>query len=310
MNNSKIEWTDHTFNPWWGCMKVSAGCVNCYAEILDNRYHHDNPHWGPGSSRKEQSDNYWKQPLKWNAVAEKTGISAKVFCASMGDVFEGHPDTLQYLTRLFKLIEQTPFLIWQLLTKRPENIMTLVNAGTNWGKSWPKNVWIGTSVENQKAADERIPFLLQVPAKVRFLSCEPLLGPVDITQRKINYSVPTRYTYDGKGIEWTDPGNTFIGIQWVIVGGESGRNARPMHPDWVRSLRDQCQTAGVGVSFFFKQWGEYIPVREYVEGTVYQNDLPVMMEDNPTEFKRLGKKGSGRLLDGIEWNEFPNINKP
>lgn len=259
MNNSKIEWTDHTFNPWWGCMKVSAGCKNCYAETLDNRL--QGGHWGPDSKRRPMSDNYWKQPIKWNAAAVKAGIPAKVFCASMADVFEGRLDTLHSLRRLFDLIEQTPFLIWQLLTKHPENIMQLVP--DSWKKKFPGNVWIGTSVENQGAADFRIVHLKAVPANVRFLSMEPLLEDVSLKLAEREWSAH---------------------IHWVIAGGESGHGARPMHPDWVRSIRDQCKDAGV--SFFFKQWGEW------ADDGGYQ--------------VRVGKKMAGRLLDGKEYSQFPN----
>lgn len=275
MNNSKIEWTDHTFNPWWGCIKVSAGCKNCYAETLDNRW--KGGHWGPGSTRRAMSEEYWKQPLKWNAAAEKAGLPAKVFCASMADVFEGYPDTLPHLHRLFTLIENTPHLIWQLLTKRPENIMQLVP--DHWKKQFPANVWLGTSVENQEAADERIPHLLEAPASVRFLSCEPLISPVDLHR---HFSPATTYDYDEYGDvirDWQYEPE----IHWVIAGGESGHSARPMHPDWVRSLLDQCQSAEV--PFFMKQWGEWADDGGY----------PV----------RIGKKLAGRLLDGREWNEFP-----
>src|SRR3990172_1427349 len=126
MENSQIEWTDHTFNPWWGCEKVSAGCKNCYAETLDNRYHKANPHWGPYSSRKYMSNNYWAQPLKWNDQARKSGVKKKVFCASMADVFEDNIIVTSQRYKLWDIIEKTPNLIWQLLTKRPENIMKFI----------------------------------------------------------------------------------------------------------------------------------------------------------------------------------------
>ncbi len=268
MRESKIEWTDHTFNHVWGCTKVSAGCKNCYAEVLDNRW--KGGHWGPGSTRKAMSEAYWKQPLKWNAAAKKAGVPAKVFCASMADVFEGHPDTLPHLQRLFALIESTPFLIWQLLTKRPENIMQLVP--DHWKIQFPANVWIGTSVENQEAADQRIPELAKIPAVVRFLSCEPLLGPIEIGFFGM---APAEWGYGYSMI--------YQLIHWVIAGGESGHGARPMHPDWVRSIRDQCKAAEI--PFLMKQWGEWAEDGGY----------PV----------RVGKKLAGRLLDGVEWNQFP-----
>lgn len=285
MGYSTIEWTDFTFNPWIGCIKVSAGCKNCYAEAMDRRW--KGGHWGPGSTRKPMSEAYWKQPLKWNKAAAAAGVKAKVFCASMADVFEGHPDTLPHLQRLFVLINQTPNLIWQLLTKRPENILKLVPEW--WIKhGFPPNVWIGTSVENQEAVEERIPHLLKVPANVRFLSCEPLLGPVNL-----EWTFPIN---DGSG-EWI---RYMTGIDWVIAGGESGHGARPMHPDWVRGIRDQCSAADV--PFFFKQWGEWCPGergRLYREKTIDFTDGQVMV--------RVGKKAAGRLLDGVEHNEFPNF---
>lgn len=311
MNNSKIEWTDHTFNPWWGCMKVSAGCKNCYAEALDRRW--KGGHWGPGSSRRAMSEAYWTQPLKWDKAAAKAGVKAKVFCASMADVFEGHPDTLPHLARLFQLIDQTPNLIWQLLTKHPENIIPLLwdvfktlpigSSARDMILKWlngnipPANVWIGTSVENQAAADERIPRLLGVPAEVRFLSCEPLLGPVDLTNIKQTID-PGLFGWYHKGKDHEERGIQYPAIRWVIAGGESGHDARPMHPDWVRGLRDQCKASEA--SFFFKQQGEWCPGergRLYREKTIDFTDGQVMV--------RTGKKAAGRLLDGIEHNEFP-----
>lgn len=321
--NSKIEWCDHTFSPWWGCMKVSEGCKNCYAETLDNRWKGD--HWGPGSTRRVMSESYWHQPVKWNAAAKKAGIRAKVFCASMADVFEGHPDTEIHLGRLIHLILDTPYLIWQLLTKRPENILRL--APLVWQKEMPHNVWIGTSVENQAAADERIPHLLRIPASVRFLSCEPLLGPVDLSE----YAVLTEtnsgrnklaeergWWYDEWSGGFIGPGqrDTYdarSGIQWVIAGGESGPHARPMHPDWARSLRDQCQASDV--PFFFKQWGEWAPSEWRNEKAVWISQNGKVQTDRIAATKyigygmhpmaKVGKKAAGRPLDGVEYNEFP-----
>jgi protein gp37 len=306
MENSHIQWTTHTFNPWWGCMKVSDGCKNCYAEALSQRF---NPgHWGPNSTRKEMSEPYWAKPIAWNKSAQRAGVKAKVFCASMADVFEGLNETFPSLQRLFHIIETTPHLIWQLLTKRPENIMKLVPA--HWQQKFPDNVWIGTSVENQVTAYRRIPYLLSIPAKVRFLSCEPLMGSVDLSpwigpveidtlttecgyfeRSEINggygcnhpdqeekengcgkcydFSCPIasrlepsepldQPIYKAFGLSGTE--YNFLmkhdnPIDWVIVGGESGPAARPMHPDWVRQLRDQCKSAEV--PFFFKQWGQW-----------------------------------------------------
>ncbi|HEX3965801.1 MAG TPA: DUF5131 family protein, partial [Trebonia sp.] len=140
-DNSAIEWTTHTFNPWWGCSRVSPGCVHCYADDQAKRYGHDV--WRRHGLRRMLSDANWARPLKWNRDAERAGEPAKVFCASMADVFEDHPDVAEPRKRLWGLIESTPWLIWQLLTKRPENIAGMVP----WGRDWPPSVWIGASAE-------------------------------------------------------------------------------------------------------------------------------------------------------------------
>jgi protein gp37 len=177
MSISKIEWTDYTFNPWWGCARVSPACRSCYADTLATRYGHDQL-WRRKGPRRLMSDTHWKQPLKWNRDAERDGTPKRVFCASMADVFEDHPDVAESRQRLWDLINATPWLHWQLLTKRPENVAAMAP----WGNDWPDHVWLGTSVENQRWAETRIPHLLAIPAKTRFLSCEPLLGPVDLSQ--------------------------------------------------------------------------------------------------------------------------------
>ena len=278
-------------------MKVSAGCKNCYAETLDNRW--NGGHWGPGSSRRMMSEKHWQQPIKWNADAEKNGRKAMVFCASMADVFEGHPDTLPHLARLFEMIEKTPFLIWQLLTKRPEKILKLV---PDWwlNVGFPSNVWIGTSVENQEAADQRIPHLLNVPAKVRFLSMEPLLGPVYVS----GWLYPKDYVgMEVSNYEETQHSVLKQELNWIIVGGESGHGARPMHPNWVRTIRDQCKFDEI--PFFFKQWGEWGYGFDCVEQTRHiESGLQFFPELNRT-FQKVGKKAAGRLLDEKEYNEFP-----
>jgi protein gp37 len=312
MQNSKIEWTDHTFNPWWGCQRVSPGCEHCYAETLAKRYGHNV--WGPAKTteRRRMSDNYWKQPVKWNEAARQAGKRARVFCASMADVFEDHPEVRQWRDWLMTLISNTAWLDWLLLTKRPENVLRL--APFDWRYGFPPNVWIGTSVEDQRRADERIPVLLQIPARVRFLSCEPLLGPVvlrDAWRYPMFAKDDLRYQRpDGRGVDW------------VIVGGESGHGARPMHPDWARALRDQCTE--VGVNFFFKQWGEYKPTpwprtkAEAVGGkpgividragnSVYAQVGHVLGFRAPDDalMERWGKHAAGRELDGRTWDEFP-----
>lgn len=299
-----IEWTDHTFNPWWGCSRVSAGCAHCYAETLGHRF---GVEWGPLAYRRPASEDQWAEPLRWNASAKRAGRRARVFCASMADVFdEVAPE--HALTRLFDLTRATPWLDWQLLTKRPQNIRAALPA--DWCNGY-RNVWLGVSVENQAAADERIPLLLQVPARVRFLSCEPLLGPVRLWWEEDGMVL-------GPGVqneEERTPGSvdfppevldySYPAIDWVIAGGESGPGARPMHPDWARGLRDQCQ--GAGVPFFFKQWGEWAPlmaIDRITENLTVVKFSPGTFE-NAFSIAKLGKKAAGRLLDGREWNEFP-----
>lgn len=232
--NSAISWTDHTFNSWWGCFKVSAGCANCYAETFAKRTGHSI--WGPPATtpRRLFGDKHWQEPLKWNAAAEKAGQRARVFCASMADVFEDHPEVVGERRRLFALINLTPWLDWQLLTKRPENVANMVPE--EWAAGFPPNVWLGTSVENQDAADARIPYLLAIPAAVRFLSCEPLLGPVNL-EPWLTYSDSLH----------GEPWGQRDAIHWVIVGGESGPKHRPMDPDWLALLLTQCHDAGVPV---------------------------------------------------------------
>lgn len=179
-----ITWTDHTFNPWIGCVKVSAGCQYCYAQ------HDTFPRmmrsrgielWGVNGARHVTSDSYWKQPLAWNKAAERDGVRRKVFCASLADVFEARDDLGEPRIRLWRLIEQTPALDWLLLTKRPENVMDFVPELWKHG-GWPSYVWLGASAENQENANKRIPILLKTPAPIKFLSCEPLLGPIDLAQ--------------------------------------------------------------------------------------------------------------------------------
>lgn len=245
---TKIEWTatrlrdgtlipGHTFNPWRGCQAVSEGCDHCYAKTLVERY------GGNFAVRQRTSATYWRQPYKWQKQAEIEGYRPKVFCASLADVFDNQVEP-QWRADLWSVIWRTPTLDWLLLTKRPQNIIKMLP--TNWGKGW-NNVWIGCTAENQAEADRRIPLLLEVPAAVRFLSCEPLLGPVSLRQWMCLIQP------DG-GPAWCDKG----GLHWVIVGGESGPGKRPMDLAWARSLRDQCNASGV--AFFGKQDDEVRPL--------------------------------------------------
>ena len=249
MEDSKIQWCSHTFNPWRGCTKVSPGCAHCYAEQQSKR----NPKvlgiWGDQGTRVIASESYWRQPVKWNRDAEQAGERRRVFCLSLGDIFEDRPELAGARRRLGPLIENTPHLDWLLLTKRPENWKQCC-ADMWWRPDpsypLPANVWLGVSVEDQQRADERIPHLLQIPARVRFLSCEPLLGPLELTDSAICGRL----------------GGYLPFLDWVIVGGESGHQARPFLLDWARSLRDQCQAANV--TFFLKQIGS---APRYLTGT-------------------------------------------
>lgn len=284
--NSKIEWTHHTFNPWRGCVKVSPGCKLCYAESLARRYGQDI--WGTDKPRIIASESYWKEPVKWNRDAEKAGERRRVFCASLADVFEDRPDLIEPRARLWSLIAATPALDWLLLTKRPENLLRMVPWMSSDGTPWA-NVWLGTTAENQEQADKRVPELLKVPTTTHFLSCEPLLGSVNLDCHL------GAYPEDEDGAPY--PGR----IDWVICGGETSHGARLMKLEWARSLRDQCQSAGI--PFHFKQWGEWIPEEQATcKNPVGANKCPTI---DGVGYWCVGKKYSGRLLDGREWNEFP-----
>lgn len=307
--NSGIEWTDHTFNPWLGCTKVSPACANCYAERdFDHRY--KKVQWGPQGTRVLTSDSNWKKPLQWNRKAEQTGYRLRVFCASLADVFEDWEgaimdhsrhrlstcrnscglittrsspsskcakcnDELRPLNmgdarrRLFHLIDLTPNLDWLLLTKRPENVERMWPTISS-GRKWnSQNVWLGTSIENQEWADKRLPHL---HAAKRY----GLVRTTFISAEPLVGSIILQGQHDGKTYNHLGEG----GIDWVITGGESGPNARPCDPDWFRSLRDQCNEAGT--AFHFKQWGEF--------------------NESQT---RVGKKSAGRLLDGVTHDGLP-----
>lgn len=223
--NTEIAWTDSTFNPWWGCTRVGPGCDNCYAAALDHRVGGD--HWGADKEYRVMKAGNWKHPRKWERAAEKFfsihGRRRRVFCASMADVFDNKaPDSER--ERLWEEIRLTPSLDWQLLTKRPGNITKYLP--DDWGNGF-SNAWLGTTVENRKHGLPRVDQLRVIPAAVRFLSIEPLLEDLGIIDLR--------------------------GIDWVIVGGESGPKARPMKKEWMLNIRNQCLDAGV--PFFFKQWG-------------------------------------------------------
>jgi protein gp37 len=218
-DNTKIEWADKTFNPWIGCQNVSPGCDHCYAEALTNRYGWTE--WGPHGLRKRTSEANWRKPLQWAKAAK--GTRPRVFCASLADVFDNRsPEGAR--ADLFALIRQTPELDWLLLTKRPQNIRRMLPA--DWDNGYP-NVWLGTTCEDQQNYGLRWPILFSIPAKIRFISYEPAIGPLRLP-----------YPYGAVP-------------DWLICGGESGSGARHMAPDWARAIRDDCSAAGV--AFFMKQ---------------------------------------------------------
>lgn len=274
VENSNIEWTHHTYNPWIGCQKVGPGCDHCYAETWDARF--NGARWGADAERQRTSQANRNKPISWNRKAMNAGERHRVFCASLADVFDNHASIQsEWRADLWAMIRQTPHLDWMLLTKRPGNIAKMLPP--DWGDGYP-NVWLGCTVVNQGEADRDVPKLLAVPAAVRFLSMEPLLGRVDLNNIRLPHG-SGRTWIDALQPWWVTP-DMRTRLDLVIVGGESGPHARPMHPDWARSLRDQCVAARV--AFHFKQWGEWD-----AGGT------------------RVGKKAAGRLLDGRTWDQMP-----
>lgn len=346
--NSKIEWCDHTFNPWIGCTKVSPGCDNCYAAAWDRRFATSGHAMRWGADKPRSLTKTWGDPVRWNkqhaAFFAEHGRRQRVFCASLADVFDNEVDPT-WRSELFMLISETPNLDWLLLTKRIGNAAAMLPVWYQDPEAWEfgggsayPNVWLGATVVNQEEADRDIPKLLAVPAARRFLSLEPLLGPVDLTM--LNNPGPLHQR--GAFINGLRGGTYGLvpstqerhrithgpieSIDWVIAGGESGSGARPSHPDWYRSLRNQC--AAAGVPFLFKQWGSW---------TLHEVDADCTVEPGmPMDFKGLrhwdrgawdepagdtpdflifkpgavlampaNKKAAGRLLDGIEHNGFP-----
>jgi protein gp37 len=264
-----IEWTDSTFNPWWGCTKISPACDHCYAADLDKRTGGD--HWG-NVPRRRTSEKNWNEPRRWqkkaSEFAAEHGRRRRVFCASMADVFDNQVDAA-WRDDLWALIRECPDLDWLLLTKRPQNIEKMLPAYWDEVKG---SIWLGTTVEDQQRADQNIPHLLKHDSAVRFLSCEPMVGPISFrwaSWQPIHKDKATGHL-DG-----------MARIDWVIAGGESGPKARVADPAWFRQLRDQCAEAGV--PFLFKQWGNWTDDMQHVRD----------------------KKAAGRALDGIHHDGYP-----
>ena len=294
--NSKIEWTDHTFNPWWGCQKVGPGCDHCYAEALDKRT--GGAHWGPHAERRRTKD--WSGPRRWNKNAAKFMAEhdrrQRVFCASMADVFDNAVPA-EWRADLWQVIRETPGLDWLIVTKRIGNAPAMVPP--DWPQAF-RHVMLLITVVNQQEADRDVPKLLAMPAARRGISAEPLLGPILFTviepDADTTINALTGQIYHARD-DYSEPGPK---IDWIIAGGESGANARPMHPEWVRAIRDTCVT--FGTAFFFKQWGEFVP-----------RDQTMLTDDEVLHQRgcvvygsyKVGKARAGRLLDGREWNDWP-----
>lgn len=353
--STNIAWTKSTFNPWIGCSPVGKGCDNCYAVKLDARkLFGGSTHFGAKVPRMRTKPSNWDKVRQWNKAAPDTefaGIKGfhPVFCASLGDVFDNEVDPT-WRDDFWRLVKECPNLTFQVLTKRIGNAKKMLPA--DWGDGYP-NVWLGATIVNQEEANRDVPKLLAVPAVKRFLSMEPLLGAVDLTHlneglevNEINCLTPD--TWDDEIAQWrgTEDGweesfedhygvapNGLTGamhksIDQVIVGGETGDAARPMHPQWVFNLRDQCKKAGI--AFFFKQWGEWVPrsscYHTFENGTCCSDiDPPALkwkcirlsesggdgrsldVENSGDEayMQKIGKEFSGYLLQGKEYREFP-----
>lgn len=285
-SRSKIEWTDATWNPIDGCWIVSAGCTNCYAMRQAHRLAtmpktasrygmltrmvNGNPIW-TGEVRPAPLQTI-TQPIRWKKPR-------RIFVNSMSDLFhEAVNDTV--LEAIFAIMETCHWHIFQILTKRPERMQAFIQRRVDLDRyAVAPNVWLGVSIEDQRSAEARLRPLIQTPAAIRWLSAEPLLGPITLPH---------------------------TGIDWVVVGGESGPNARPMHPNWPRGLRDQCLKAGT--PFTFKQWGEHISIDQpSAPAEVRAKQLSSPWGRLSPMVARIGKKAAGRLLDGQLWDEQPTL---
>ena len=311
MGKTKIEWTvspagipGYTFSPWFGCTKVSPGCDHCYAEGWAKRS--GVVKWNAAPRRASEA--YWRQPRTWNAEAVRTGVRSRVFCASLSDVFDNQVPA-EWRHELWEVIAECQSLDWLLLTKRPQNVAAMLPPG--WDSGWP-HVSLGVTAENQHEADRRIPILLATPAARRFVSCEPLLGPVDLADIRWPADRPrfpdTDDLSDARTALRLIDGTR---LDWVICGGESGPGARPMHPDWARGLRDQCARADV--PFFFKQWGEWLSSDQQGAGETPSRERRHLDVDGQechgsqanAVMHRVGKHTAGALLDGRAHREMP-----
>lgn len=309
--STAIEWARSTFNPWIGCQKIGPGCDRCYAEAANVRFAAGR-NWGPGAPRRRTSAEYWKQLGKWNMKAAASGERWTVFGGSQCDPFDNAVDP-QWRADYWREIRDTPALTYILVTKRVGNAPDMLPP--DWGEGYP-NVWLLITVVNQAEADRDIPKLLETPAAKRGLSIEPMLGPINLRpirvkdyRNKIDRPAsvyPLDGSYQIPDCHYSEPSPR---IDWVIAGGESGPGARPSHPDWFRSLRDQCAVADV--PYFFKQWGEWIDDGSAIRIIGIPDERTAERWDERAQrlgdvmMVRLGKKTTGATLDGREHREFP-----
>jgi len=321
MAKSKIEWTEYSWNPVTGCSPVSEGCQNCYARRMAYRlrgrcgYPEDEPF------RVTMHLDRLDQPLKWKKPR-------MVFVCSMSDLFHENVEPT-FIQDTFWVMEKAPQHIFMVLTKRPDNMRKLLHVFYSGGHELPKNIWLGVTAENQARADERIPILLQIPAAVRFVSVEPMLGPVDLELYLPYVQHPLREEWHRNGyhIRRLNRGIQSNVLDWVICGGETGPGARPMCPDWVESILYQCKEAGI--PFFFKSWGDWAPwYGDEDDGCPgdpecekincsgckkahfwrFTGGGPAGYEPRDVLYSvKVGKKTAGRLLDGRTWDEFPRV---
>lgn len=278
---TKIGWCNHTWNPWWGCVEVSPACDNCYARTFSHRMGFDV--WGSTADRRFFEDKHWNEPVRWNQKAAAAGEQRRVFCASMADVFERHPDKAinakltEARFRLFALIEMTPHLTWLILTKRPSNALEMLPL--SWRGGFPRNFWFGITAEDNYWLNIRAAYAEQVEARVRFISWEPSLGPLTDLEQFV-----TRYGTSGgmRGRLSLPNDDTYSSVfQWVIAGGErGGSQERASRIEWFRQARNICQQHGT--AFFLKQWG-----------------------DHNANLIRVGHKEAGAQLDGRVWEQVP-----
>lgn len=338
---SGISWAHYTFNPWWGCEKISPACAACYAEAWSNRCGLDL--FGPGKPAHTFGARHWGQVHLWDSRAERMKTRFRVFCGSMCDIFQKRDDVKLEREQLWFTVETTPHLDWMFLTKRPENAEELIPE--HWRPKWPKNVWMGVTAENQEMADKRIPVMLKLNSQFFFVSCEPLLSDMSIRKwlpaeywcycgyvgdetgtdycvkcgavfgdgdtcqvcgnEEYDSACPECDTVDGFA-DWTtgplDQRPNTIG--WVIVGGESRLKDRPMDPRYVRGIHQQCIDAGI--PFHFKQWGQW-GTQESIRNHEVRNTGTDIIQLGEDRMYLVGKKRAGRILDGKEWLEVPEV---